>query len=200
MHLSWVATGRLLPAPYGMMRNLAISMPYRSHLLVFAVFSITMTARAELANTVGMPIVFKAENGAVIEWDQHARTLRTPYAQTIRLADCSDEFQICLTDKRGFAISYFRNCNDVDDKGLKFHPHIVAALHDHIWMVFDAAPNYMFHYLRPKGLVGIYLEPASTFDFRSLIRDRNLHLDKFDALEYRVIGSSTIFACKMKEG
>jgi hypothetical protein len=122
--------------------------------------------------------------------------LPTPYSRSARLSDCSNEFQMCLTDRRGFAFAYFRNCNDVDYKPLKFNPRIVSVPHNHLWMVFDAVPGYMFHYLIPKGVVGIYVAPTSSFDFRHLLRDRNLHWDQLDAMEYRLAGSDTIAACK----
>jgi hypothetical protein len=175
-------------------------MTYKFPILVFAISLIAGTAKAELVDPSDDHVVFRAKNGAVVVWDRRAGTLRTPYSQNVaRLADCSDEFQTCLTDHRGFAFAYFRNCNDVDYKRLKFHPKIVSALHNDLWMIFDAAPNYMFHYVIPKGVVGIYVGPTSSFDFRLLFRDRNLRLEKFDAMEYRVTGSDTIAACIIGE-
>jgi hypothetical protein len=174
-------------------------MAYKFPILVFAISLAAATARAEIADPSDDRAVFRTKNGAVIVWDKRAGTLRTPYSQVARLSDCSDEFQTCLTDHRGFAFAYFRNCNDVDYKRLKFHPSIVSAVHNDFWMVFDAAPNYMFHYAIPKGVVGIYVGPTSSFDFRLLFRERNLRLDKFDAMEYRVMGSGTIAACKTGE-
>lgn len=171
-------------------------MSYKFPMLVFAISLIAATVQAKISDPDDDHIVFRAKNGAVVVWDRRADTLRTPDSRIARLTDCSDEFQTCLTDHRGFAFAYFRNCNDVDDKGLKFHPKIVSALHDDLWMIFDAAPNYMFHYRIPKGVIGIYVGPTSSFDFRLLFRDRNLRLDKFDAIEYRLTGSNTIAACK----
>lgn len=83
----------------------------------------------------------------------------------------------------------------MDYKKLKFHPKIVSALHNNLWMVFDAAPNYMFHYVIPKGIVGIYVGPTPSFDFRSLFREKNLKLNKLDGMEYRVTGSGSVAAC-----
>lgn len=139
--------------------------------------------------------VFTAPSGAVITLDMRSGTIRTPHSQSDRLQDCSDKFQTCLTNHHGFAFAYFRNCNDVDYKKLKFHPKIVSALHNNLWMVFDAAPNYMFHYVIPKGIVGIYVGPTPSFDFRSLFREKNLKLNKLDGMEYRVTGSGSVAAC-----
>lgn len=169
-------------------------MTYKFLILTFAIFLITTTAQAKFSSYEH--VVFKAKNGAVVVLDRSSHVLRTPHSKVARLFDCSDEFQTCLTDHRGFAFAYFRNCNDVDDKRLKFRPKIVSALHNDLWMVFDAAPNYMFHYVIPTGVVGIYVGPTSSFDFRGLLRDRNLRLDRFDAIEYRLTGSHTIAACK----
>lgn len=124
--------------------------------------------------------------------------MRTPYTKGTKLIDCSDKFQTCFMDDRGFAFAYFRKCNDVDYTKLKFGPKVVAALHNDLWIVFDAAPNYMFHYSVPKGVVGIYLGPQASFDFRLLFRERNLRIDKFDAMEYRVTGSQTFAPCEIK--
>lgn len=143
---------------------------------------------------------FKASNGKVITLDTRTGTLVTPRSRGTGLQDCSDKFQACLTDHHGFAFAYFRKCNDAafgDYKRLRFRPKLVSVLHGNLWMVFDAAPNYMFHYTDSKGIVGIYLGPTVSFDFRSLLHDRNLHLDKFDALEYRITSSDTVAACSM---
>lgn len=166
-------------------------------MLVFAVSVTAATAQAKFANPSADHVVFRAENGAVIVWDRRAGTVRTPRSPSTKLSDCSDEFQTCLTDHRGFAFAYFRNCNDVDYKKLKFRPRMAAVLHNHLWMVFDAAPNYMFHYQLPKGIVGIYVGPTSSFDFRSLFRARHINWDKLNAAEYRIVGSETFGACKV---
>jgi hypothetical protein len=65
-----------------------------------------------------------------------------------------------------------------------------------VWLVFDASPNYLFHYAYSKGIVGIYVGPTVTFDFRSVLHDRNFQLDSLDALEYRLKGPNTVAACK----
>lgn len=153
--------------------------------------------------STGAHAVFKASDGKVIVLDTRTGTLRTPQSQGTVLQNCSDKFQTCLTDHHGFAFAYFRNCNDVDYKRLKFPPKIVSVLDNatwDTWMVFDASPNYMFHYAGAKGIVGIYVGPTPSFDFRSLFHDRNLRLDKFDAMEYRIIpGSDAIAACTESE-
>jgi hypothetical protein len=60
---------------------------------------------------------------------------------------------------------------------LRFRPKVVSVLHNSdIWMVFDAAPKYLFHYAYSEGIVGIYLGPTASFDFRRVFHDRNFHL------------------------
>ncbi len=143
--------------------------------------------------------VFVASSGAQIELDTRTGTLKTPRSHEVRLQDCSDKFQVCLTDHRGFAFAYFRACNDAgfgNFKLLRFPPKTVSVLHNSdVWMVFDASPNYLFHYAYTKGIVGIYLGPTASFDFRSVLRDRNLHLGSLDATEYRLTGPNTVAAC-----
>jgi hypothetical protein len=171
-------------------------MSYKFSVAAFALFVVLAIAQTALAST-GDEVAFRAKNGAVIVWTKRTSTLRIPYLPVAKLVNCSDEFQTCLTDRRhGFVFAYFRNCNDVDHRRLKFQPKFVSILHNHLWMVFDAAPNYMFHYEIPHGVVGIYVGPTSSFDFRLLFRDRDFRLDQLDVMEYRVIGSGTMGACR----
>jgi hypothetical protein len=73
---------------------------------------------------------------------------------------------------------------------------ILSVLHNSdIWMVFDAAPRYLFHYAYSRGIVGIYLGPTPLFDFRSVLHDRNFKLASLDAMEYRITSSDTVAAC-----
>ena len=149
----------------------------------------------------GLPagkVRFSAPNGDVIELDTNTGTLDTPRSRRTAIQDCGDTFQVCLTDHHGFAFAYFRQCNDAglgDYKRLKFRPRIRSVLHNNVWMVFDAAPNYMFHYAYSKGIVGIYLGPTPSFDFRSVFHDRNFKASSLDAMEYRITGSDTVAAC-----
>jgi hypothetical protein len=144
-------------------------------------------------------VVFAASNGSQIILDTQARTLETPRSRGTRLQDCSDKFQICLTDRHGFAFAYFRKCDDAglgSYKSLRFPPKVVSALDNNdVWMVFDASPNYLFHYGYSRGIVGIYLGPTASFDFRSVLHDRSFRLDSLDAMEYRIKGSTTVAAC-----
>lgn len=57
-----------------------------------------------------------------------------------------------------------------------------------VWMVFDAAPNYLFHYAYSKGIVGIYIGPTASFDFHSLLHGRKLNVFSLDAVEDREAG------------
>lgn len=168
---------------------------HRPVFVLFVVLVAAVTAQTASCDSAGMHAIFKAPNGRIIALDTHTGTLRTPRFQGTALHDCSNRFQTCLTNHRGFAFAYFRNCNDVDYKKLKFHPKIVSALHNNLWMVFDASPNYMFHYVIPKGIVGIYVGPTPSFDFRSLFRERNLQLDKLNGMEYRITGTESVAAC-----
>jgi hypothetical protein len=60
---------------------------------------------------------------------------------------------------------------------------------------FRRCPKYLFHYADSKGIVGIYLGPTPSFDFRSVLHDRNLKLGSLDAMEYHITGSETVAAC-----
>ena len=83
-----------------------------------------------------------------------------------------------------------------DYKRLRFRPKFVSVLHNNVWMVFDAGPNYLFHYTDFKGIVGIYLGPTPSFDFRSLLHARTFRLDSFfDAMEYHITASEPVAAC-----
>jgi len=136
----------------------------------------------------------------LIEIGLDARKLTLPRAKPAKLYDCSDKFQLCLADGHRFAFAYFRNCEDAAPLGnyrrLKFQPKIVSVLHDDLWMVFDASPNLMFHYVRSAGLVGIYVGRKPSFDFRTLLRKRDLNLSDYEKLEYRIASPGTIAACK----
>lgn len=142
---------------------------------------------------------FAASNGKVIELNTRTGTLVTPRSRGTGLQDCSDKLQVCLTDHHGFAFAYFRKCNDAgfgDYKRLRFPPKVVSVLHNSdVWMVFDAAPKYLFHYAYSKGIVGIYLGPTASFDFRSVFHDRNFEVFSLDAMEYRITSSDTVAAC-----
>lgn len=156
------------------------------------------TAQSVSSDHAGLQATFAASNRDVIELNTRAGTLVTPRARGTGLQDCSDGFQVCLTDHHGFAFAYFRKCNDAafgDYKRLRFRPRIRSVLHNDMWVVFDAAPNYMFHYANCKGIVRIYLGPTPSFDFRSVLHNRNFNVASLDALEYRITSSDTVAAC-----
>jgi hypothetical protein len=156
------------------------------------------TGQSVPSDHAGFHATFKASNGNVITLDTRTGTLVTPRSRNTGLQDCSDKFQVCLTDHHGFAFAYFRKCNDAgfgDYKRLRFRPKVVSVLHGNLWMVFDASPNYMFHYTDSKGIVGIYLGPTASFDFRSVLHDRNFNVFSLDAMEYRITSSDTVAAC-----
>ncbi len=157
------------------------------------------TAQSPSSGHAGLQATFAASNGHVIELNTRTGTLVTLRSRDTGLQDCSDKFQVCLTDHHGFAFAYFRKCNDAgsgDYKRLRFRPKVVSVLHSsEIWMVFDAAPHYLFHYAYSKGIVGIYLGPTASFGFRSVLRDRNFQLASLDTMEYRITTSNTVAAC-----
>jgi len=150
------------------------------------------------SHDAGYHATFVASNGDAIKLNTRTGTLDTPRTRGTGLQDCSDKLQVCLTDNHGFAFAYFRKCNDPglwDYTRLRFVPKVVSALHNDVWMVFDAAPNYLFHYGYSKGIVGIYIGPTASYDFRSVLHERNFQLFSLDKMEYRISGSQTVAAC-----
>lgn len=99
----------------------------------------------------------------------------------IAIEDCSNDYPWGFKDKAGFAFSHVKHCNDiVGDEGktrLSYRPLCLAALHEHTWIVFDSSPNYLFHYAGADGLVGIYVGPTPSYDFRSLFRRKDFRPD-----------------------
>jgi hypothetical protein len=157
------------------------------------------TAQSVSSDHGAFQATFATSNGDLIKLDTRTGTLDTPRSRSTGLQDCSNKVQVCLTDHHGFAFAYFRKCDDAgsgDYKRLRFRPKVVSVLHSSdIWMVFDAAPRYLFHYAYSKGIVGIYLGPTPSFDFRSVLHDRNFKLASLDATEYRITSSDTVAAC-----
>lgn len=142
-------------------------------------------------------VTFRASNGQEIQLNAK---FAMPHSKAVPIQDCGDQFQFCLTDGEGFAFSYFRNCDYAglshNYERLRFRPQIVSAVHNNVWMVFDASPHFMFHYVEPTGLVSIYVGRTPTFDFRSLLRERALKMSDYDSLEYRIVPPGAIAACK----
>jgi hypothetical protein len=172
-------------------------MPRNAQMLVLlATLLLAAVAQQESSQTRGYHAIFKGSYGDVIELDTRTGTLDTPRTRSTDLRDCSDKFQVCLTDHHGFGFAYFRKCNDAVVENytrLKFKPIILSVLHNNVWMVFDAAPNYLFHYVDSKGIVGIYIGPTASFDFRSVLRDHSFQLSSLG--EFRITGSETVAAC-----
>lgn len=158
------------------------------------------SAWSHVRKPAGIHAAFVAPNGSAIELDMLAGTIRLPHSQHRKLFDCGDKSHTCLSDHDGFAFSFAHECQDVGTDGdttkSKLIPKIVSVLHGNLWVVFDASPNYLFHYVIPKGIVGIYIGSTPSFDFRSLFHDRNLQIDKLDATEYHITAhSDPIAAC-----
>ncbi len=166
--------------------------------MLFAFVTVVAVAAPQttLRNHVDVRAVFTSPTGGVIELDTRTGTLRTPRGKYKGLHDCSDDFQTCLTDDHGFAFSFFKKCNEAESyKSLRFTPKIRSVLHGHLWMIFDASPGFMFHYVVPKGIVGIYVGRTPDFDFRRTFSDRDFRLDSLDAMQYHIAGSDTVAAC-----
>ena len=165
-------------------------------ILLLTLYSAATTLQASSDHVVAHAR-FAGSNGAVIELNTRTGTLTAPRSQGTRLEDCSDKSQVCLTDHHGFAFAFFRKCNDAaleSWKSLKFPPKVVSALHnDHVWLVFDASPNYLFHYSFSKGIVGIYVGPTASYDFRHVFHDRKVDWTGFD--EYRTTGPDIVAGC-----
>ena len=168
-------------------------------LVVCATLLSAAVGRSALCESQGLHAKFVAPNGDAIELDTRSGTLRAPRSQRTTLQDCGDKYQFCLTDNRGFAFAYFRDCNDAvggGHKRLTFRPHIVSVLHGNLWLVFSASPTYMFHYVDSKGIIGIYVGPTPSFDFRRYLHDRTFRVASLDAMEYRIASSDTVAACR----
>jgi hypothetical protein len=141
---------------------------------------------------------FISHSGKVIELDASKGILRTPHGGTTRLYNCGSSYQVCFTDHHGFSFANFLHCNDATTDGynrLKFHPKVVATVESNTWVVYDASPNYMFHYTDSSGLVGIYVGATRSFDFHSVLRDPNFNLAAIDSAEFRIEGSAKFAAC-----
>lgn len=155
------------------------------------------TAQTAPSGHAGFHATFAASNGDVIELDTRTGIVVTPRSRSTELQDCSDKAQVCLTDHNGFAFAYFRRCNDAgfgNYKSLRFPPKVVSVLHNtDVWLVFDAAPNYMFHYAYSKGIVGIYLGPTASFDFRVAFHDGSFR--DTSLAEFRITSSDSVAAC-----
>ena len=151
------------------------------------------------SSQVAYHATFRTIAGDAIELDTRTRILKSPRsASSTEIQDCSDKFQVCLTDNHGFAFAYFRWCRDIaygDFGRLSFRPIFVSTLHNNVWMVFDASPNYLFQYSDTRGIVGIYIGPTESYDFRDLLHDPNFRLSSLDSMEYRITGSATVAAC-----
>ncbi len=166
---------------------------------VLATLLSVATAQPVWSDHPAIQAKFSLLTGGLIELDTKAKTLVTPRSRDTRLEDCSDKLQVCLTDHHGFSFSYFRKCRDAglgDYSLLKFPPKVVSRLHNDAWFVFDASPHYLFHYAYGRGIVGIYLAQAATYDFRRVLRDHNFRVSDLDAMEYlRTPSSDAVAAC-----
>jgi len=173
-------------------------MPRNTRILILlATLLSAAVAQQVSSHDAGYHATFKASNGDVIKLDIRTGTLDTPRTHSTDLQDCSDRFQVCLTDHHGFAFAFFRKCSDEFENytRIKFTPHVVSVLHNNVWLVFDAAPNYLFHYVDSKGIVGIYIGPTPSYDFRGVLRERSFNVFSLDKTEYRIRGSDTVAAC-----
>ena len=168
-------------------------------LLVFVLTLFSLAAGQQVSSgNAGYHATFQGSYGEVIKLDIRNGSLDTPCGRSTGLEDCSDKLQVCLTNHQGFAFAYFRKCNDPelwDYTRLRFIPKVISVLHNtDLWMVFDAAPNYLFHYAYSKGILGIYIGPTASYDFRIAFHDRSFRSSTLQ--EFRIAGSDTVAACQ----
>lgn len=171
--------------------------------VLFVAFLTVATAKQSLSeppSRARVKATFKSSDGRVIELDTQSGLLVSPRSRNTRLKDCSDKLQICLTDNHGFAFAYFRKCSDAgngDYKSLRFRPKIVSVVHgSDLWMVFDASPGYLFHYAYDKGIVGIYIGPTASYDFRNALRSQSFRINDIAAMEYRIdVSANAVLPC-----
>jgi hypothetical protein len=173
-------------------------MTLRVSLICLLLAAMAATGLSAPGQSFGFHVKFLSQSGGVIELDTGKGTLRTPHGGATRLYSCGDNYQVCFTDHHGFAFANFRHCDNVTTDSysrLKFHPRVVATVENNTWVVYDASPNYLFHYTESNGLVGIYVGATRSFDFRSVLHDPNFNLAAFDAAEFRIQGSAKLAAC-----
>jgi len=142
---------------------------------------------------------FTRSDGKTIVIDSATGTLTSPDGSRSKLTACGTRDQTCLTDGKTFSFAFPRACNDTTEAAaiaLPFRPKVVTALHDDVWLVFDAAPNYLFHYSRPRGLVGIFKGSTASYDFRVLLKKQNFRISDIENREFRITGQLSIASCK----
>ena len=152
---------------------------------------------ATSADSGGIHAVFKASDGDTIELDTRTGAFRAPRSQGAKLEECSDAFQTCVTDTRD-CLFHTSEVAKIFRTGvrLRFPQQIVSVVHNHVWTVSDAAAYYLFHSVIDQGVVGISVGPTPSFDFRDVFRNPKFRPSGFEALEYRIVGSDGILACR----
>ncbi|TBR36850.1 hypothetical protein EYV96_13160 [Dyella terrae] len=144
-------------------------------------------------------VAYRNSMGQTLVFDGAARFSRGPGKTSTVLRDCSDAYQWCLTDGHGFAFAYVRKCTDAGDEGwrnrLRFHSKVISALHDHVWMVFDESPNYLFHYRDKVGIVGIIVGATPSYDFRSLLHETGYRMFDYEPVEFKVVEGQALAPC-----
>jgi hypothetical protein len=145
------------------------------------------------------PGSFVSADGRVLELSLAGKTISVPGRDTKSLKDCGDEFQVCLTDTYGFSFSFFKSCSDAERKDgynrLRFHPRVVSMLHEHLWLVFEDAPRFMFDYSLTRGLVGIYYDQKHHLNFLSLSRSNRIELQKLTEHKFVLRDVRDVAAC-----
>lgn len=167
-------------------------------ILAFIMPPVAVACAEEKVTEIRPPSVFATADGDIIELDLARGVRRGPGIFTGSLQDCSDHYQACFSDGRGFAFAYFRKCSrtEPDDYSrLRFQPKTVMVLHNDLWLVFDASPNFMFHYRFGDGIVGIYAGKTRNYDFRELLRKTKQGMD-FSEGEYRLTKSGPDASCE----
>ena len=153
------------------------------------------TCRSEELGSHQSAIRFESTNGMRIEIALQSSSLLVGKSQTA-LHDCSNETTFCIFDDDGFRFAFFKKCGDWTDSknAIRFRPLLVRVLDNRSWYVYREAPKYMFEYHWGEGLVGIYFDGKTHYDFRQLL-DNDTSLARVDRFIFRKVSGGALAAC-----
>ena len=142
---------------------------------------------------------FVADDGRTIIVNFPAARLVGVDGVVTALTNCSNDYQTCAYDNRGFAFSFPKQCDMAlfsEASPLRYKPLVLSVVHDDSWVVFDSSPQYLFHYVDRKGVVGILLGREKHVDFRTLLRSNNIDLGSATYVELKAMSSKNMAACR----
>jgi frataxin-like iron-binding protein CyaY len=171
-------------------------MPILMRYVLFLFFGLAaFSCRSEDLGSRQSAIRFESTNGKRIEIALQAGSLLVVNSQTA-LHDCSNDTTFCLFDDDGFRFAFFKKCGDwTDDKNaIRFTPLLVRVLDNRSWYVYREAPKYMFEYHWGEGLVGIYFDSKTHYDFRKLLVNET-SLARVDRFIFRKVSGDALAAC-----